>query len=117
MLPRQEMPEYRADLASVHVEFPSLDAADTARHVEFMDELMQYLDVEADVFDPADLTFLRSAQVSEQKFWIWEFYDPMGEHCYATVSEGPRGGTSVSYDTSEGLTPEQFMLAEYHACY
>ncbi len=46
MIPYEEMPEDREGLAKLEVEFPELDEAQTARHAEFMDALMKYLEAE-----------------------------------------------------------------------
>lgn len=78
---------------------------------------MEYLEKETGVFDPADVTFLRSAQVGDAKFWIWEFYDCSGVHYYATVMQRPNRGPCFGCEFVDGLTPDQAMLADYHGCY
>lgn len=61
-----------------------------------------------------DLTFLRTALVDQTRYWIWSFDEPDGDRAYATVSAGPEG-VSVGYETDYyGLTPEQFILGDYH---
>jgi hypothetical protein len=118
MIPLEQMPEYRRDLVNVPVDFPPLDEEQAVRHVEFVDSLLEYLELEGEAdLSAKDLTFLRSAQVGEKRFWIWEFEGDSSDKYYAVASEKPNGSTRLSYDPAEGLTPEQFMLAEYHECY
>ncbi len=113
MLPLDEMPEYREDLANVSVTFPSLDDKETARQSEFIKELSEYLSMEeGEGFSPADLQFLRSAQVEDTKYWIWSY-----DESYAMVSEDSKGGQCQTCNFQDGLTPEQAILADYHACY
>jgi len=116
MIPLEEMPEYRKDLSKFKVEFPELDSEQTARHPEFVDEVIDYLVCEGEDIFPEDLTFLRSAQVGEDRFWIWEFFDDANDRCYVTVAESGRSHC-VGYDSADGLTPEQAMLADHHVCY
>ena len=117
MLSLDEMPEYRADLAKIEVDFPSLSDAETARHKEFVDSIVDYLTTEGDDVRADELTFLRSAQVAESKYWIWEYVDDCGEPSYVSVSEDRDGGRCVTSNWQEELSPEQAMLADYHACY
>jgi hypothetical protein len=117
MIPIEDMPDCRADLAKFDVQFPELDKLETARHPSFVDALVDYLVLEGeDVFEE-DLSFLRSALVEATKFWIWEFVDNADERHFATVSEAPDGQQTHGYDRAEGLTPEQAILATYHDCY
>ena len=111
------MPEHRADLASVPVDFPNLDPAQTSRHIKLAARAVAYLEREGVELDVEDLTFLRSAQVAERRFWIWSFRDDLNELAYVTALEDPRGRVSLGYDDADGLTPEQALLAEYHGCY
>ena len=63
----------------------------------------------------ADLGFIRTAQVGERKYWIWRFRDEYGIECFATVECAPDGTACIGYDINYlGLTPEQYMLGDYH---
>ncbi len=115
MNPENDVPETREDLARMKVEFRTLNEAETERHWSFLDELVEYLSLEADAdLRAEDLTFLRSAQVGDHRYWIWQFKGTSLEPWYATVSESPNGSICLGCDSAEGLTPEQFMLAGHN---
>lgn len=117
MIPLEEMPDYRPDLKSVAVEFPPLDGVQTGRHPEFVPHILEYLANEFGPFDAEDLMFLRSAQVAESRYWVWEFEEDDGTRCYAIFSEPPSGGSCITADWAEEMTPAQAILADYHSCY
>lgn len=117
ILPIDQMPDYRQDLRSVSVEFPTLGTKQTARHTEFVKDLLEYLSCEGDDLDAEDLEFLRSAQVAERKYWAWRYPDTAGQWAYAFVSEGEDGQVSMGCDSEEDLAIEQAILADYHGCY
>ena len=98
------------------MEFPQLDKEQTARYPEFIDEVIDYLVNEGQDIFPEDLTFLRSALVADVRYWLWEFFDYANERCFVMACED-RGGRCIGYDRADGLTPEQAVLADYHACY
>lgn len=81
-------------------------------------DLLRYLRDEVPegaVLIPSDLAFLRTALVDQRRYWIWRFNEPAGESAYATVSATPGGVATVGYgDNYYGLTPEQFILGDYH---
>jgi hypothetical protein len=65
--------------------------------------------------DAGQLSFLRTAQVAEQQYWIWGFQEADGSPCYITVAVSPDGSSCLGYDENHyGLTPEQFMLGDDH---
>lgn len=113
------MPDDNADLANVEVDFPRLtpDSADGCPVP--MAELLAYLTDEVpdgDSLTPGDLTFVRTARVEDAEYWIWRFREPgpQGENAFAIVS---RSGQQVilGYEINYyGLSPEQFVLGDYH---
>jgi hypothetical protein len=115
----REMPDDNRQLAQVAVDFERL-REDTPRACPVrIGDLLTYLRDEVPGgarLQPADLTFLRTAQVAERRYWIWRFTEPDGgDPAYATVSVDDRGRTVRGYDTNTyGLTPEQFILGDYH---
>ncbi len=117
MITRDEMPENNKDIAKIEVDFPRLlnDAPNSCPVP--MTEILHYLSVESpdgDAIKAADLRFLRTAQVAEAEYWIWGFNESDGAKCYVTVWRKGRE-TCVGYDEDYwGLTPEQYMLADYH---
>jgi hypothetical protein len=80
-----------------------------------MEEIIEYLRIEAYPEKPteADLEFLRTAVVEGAAYWIWRFTESDGADCFVTVSRRGDSETTVGYEVNyDGLTPEQFMLAE-----
>jgi len=118
MLNYDEMPEDNELLANVEVSFPRLEPDDEVSCPASIDALLAYLNVEC--ADPGSatakqLTFLRTAEVEKQRYWIWEFREQDGTKCYATVSQSATGETCIGYDEDYyGLSPEQFILGDYH---
>jgi hypothetical protein len=118
VIPFEQMPEDREGLSRLDVEFAPLDSEETGRHPEFMSSLLDYLHKEGEQdLSAEDLTFVRSAQVGEDRYWIWEFQGDDLQRNYATAAERPDGSICLAYDSGEGLTPEQFMLGMYHHCF
>jgi hypothetical protein len=118
MLQADEMPDNNAELASVQIEFPRLDMDTADGCPTEMKDVMDYLAIEVPgghSLVASDLTFLRTAQVEDTRYWIWRFTEPDGNLAYATCSVGPDGAQTVGYDDDYyGLTPEQFILGDYH---
>ncbi len=118
MIPLEEMPADNADLANLDIRFPCLqpDTADTCP--VSLDDLISYLRRESSDYESvttSQLQFLRTAQVADHRYWIWSFRESDGSDCFATASQAPDGTTCLGYDENHyGLTPEQFMLGDYH---
>lgn len=119
LIPFEEMPEDNADLAKLNVQFPRLnpDAPETCPVA--MKDLLEYLNIEGSdgekVIRAKDLKFLRTALVGEARYWIWRLKDGFGDDSYATVCERDNIGLISGYDANYfELTPEQYLLADYH---
>jgi hypothetical protein len=121
MLPSDRMPEDNADLARTVVSFPYLPQNLAETCPVLMDEILDYLALEApdgDVLEAEDLQFLRTARVVEYDYWIWRFTESDGSEAYVAVSRRSDGQTCVVYDTNYyGLSAEQFMLGNYHGVF
>lgn len=105
------------ELPNLNVEFPRLSNDSASSSAVPMSEVLEYLEGEAAPETPseADLQFLRTARVEDADYWIWRFKESDGAECYVTVSREADGGTTIGYEENyDGLTPEQFMLGEYH---
>lgn len=117
MITRDEMPEDNKDIAAMEVDFPRLSENSAASCPVPMVEILHYLSLESpdgDEITAADLRFLRTAQVADAEYWIWDFHESTGVKCYVTVQRKV-DGICIGYDEDYwGLTPEQYMLAEYH---
>ena len=117
MMSADEMPDDNAHLASVDIEFPRLEGDSLEGCPVPLGDLLSYLAIEVpdgESLAAEDLTFLRTALVDQTRYWIWSFDEPGGGRAYATVSAGSEGVT-VGYELDYyGLTPEQFLLGDYH---
>lgn len=118
MIPFDEMPEDNAELASISVEFPMLRSNTAESCPVPLSDVVEYLrreSTDGDAVQPEQLSFLRTAQVAEQRYWIWAFQEADGSPCYVTVSVSPEGSSCIGYEENYyNLTPEQFMLGDYH---
>jgi hypothetical protein len=86
-----------------------------------MTDVLEYLRAEAsdgEAVEANQVRFIRTAQVAEQSYWIWAFRESDGCECYVTVSVSPDGSSCIGYEENHyRLSPEQFMLADYHGMF
>ena len=112
------MPDDNADLALIQIDFPRLDGDSATSCPVATSALIDYLADEVpdgDRLTEADLQFQRTADVERVRYWIWAFDEPDGDPAYVTVSVGASGGSTIGYEANfYGLTPEQFILGDYH---
>jgi len=114
-----EMPKDNADLAGVAVDFPRLREDSASSAPTAIQNVLDYLALEVpngDQLTDRDLTFVRTALVADAEYWLWRFREPGpdGQDAFVTVSRRG-GGVAVGYDPDHyGLTPEQFILGDYH---
>lgn len=117
MLSADEMPDDNAQLAFVDIDFPRLEGDSVDGCPVPLRDLLRHLADEVpdgESLTAPDLTFLRTALVDQTQYWIWTFNEPEGDRAYVTVSAGP-AGVCTGYDPDYyGLTPEQFILGDYH---
>ena len=76
-----------------------------------------YVQLESADLDAAQrsrLRFIRTAQVAEANYWLWDYTEGDGEVCYVTLRQNPDGSNLLSLDWHNGLSHEQFLLAEYY---
>lgn len=112
------LPPDTQGLAAVEVELLPLADDSPASCPASIDELLDYLALEVPggaQLTPQDLTFLRTADLGDVRYWIWWFQEPKGgEAAYATVAEDPGTSVTLGYDANEhGLSPEQFIVGEH----
>lgn len=122
MLNADEMPDDNANLANVVVEFPRLSNDTPASCPAGAQDLLRYLADEApggQRLSDADLHFLRTALVATRRYWIWRFLEPDGgDPAYLTVSQHDDGQVVIGYEADYyGLSPEQFLLGDYHGVF
>ena len=86
-----------------------------------MDDIQDYLrleDADADSVEWRELNFIRTALVADTRYWIWDYRESDGAHCYVTVSCNSEGQLCVGMDGNwHGLTPEQFILGDFHRAF
>ncbi len=119
---KKDLPDDYFELRRVPVELPRLSPDSQATCPLSMQDIQAYLDQETrGVHDPSDwgipefnLQFLRTALVEGSWYWIWRFADVDGAECFLTVSLNPDRKRVIGYDECFGLTPEQFILADYY---
>ena len=115
MISYEDMPEDNADIAKIEIDFPRLPDDTAASCPCPVHEIIDYLHLEGETVTANDLEFIRTAQVEDHRYWIWRFRDEDGEECYVTVWFRSDRTQCVGYnDNYYGLTPEQFILADYH---
>jgi hypothetical protein len=118
MIPCEDMPEDNQDLANTDVSFPYLRDNSPASCPVKIEKILEYLELEGESVEfikKEGLKFIRTAQVAKEKYCIWEFFDSENKKCYVTVSKSRWGRPCISYDEDYyGLTPEQFILGDYH---
>ena len=116
MISYDEMPENNEDLKKINIDFPHVSLTEISKPDEIEPQLLEYLELEGYIPD-GELTFLRTAKVESTIYWVWEFISD-GEKIYATASEDKNGNASIGCDEDYyGLTPEQFILGDYHDCF
>lgn len=118
MLDASQMPEDNADLAKIVIDCDRLPDDDPSSCPVSLDELLRYLVLEVpdgDALTQGDLAFCRTADVAGTHYWIWAFDEPDGEASYATVARSPNGNITLGYEANYyALTPEQYLLGDYH---
>jgi hypothetical protein len=118
MISYEEMPNDNVELAEVVIDFPLLQPNDAESCPLSMETILDYLNEESsdgDGIQAGQLKFLRTALVAEKRYWIWSFQDSDGSDCFVTASWSPNGNAEIGYDENDyDLTPEQFMLGDYH---
>src|SRR5688572_16624866 len=64
---------------------------------------------------PSDLTFVRTAQIEDKKYWLWRFETIGGGVTYATVLQEPDGSAWMAHHSGwQPRTSEEVLLDDYH---
>ena len=118
MIPYEEMPDDNAKLVDLMIDFPALQPNTAESCPVPLSDIIDYLRDESpdgETIQATQLYFLRTAQVAEKRYWIWSFQESDGSACYVTAAVSPDGSTSIGYEENYyGLSPEQFILGDYH---
>jgi hypothetical protein len=118
MIALENTPDDIEEWAKLPVDFPFLSKNTVEECPISMEDIQNYLSLEDADFDSVEfreLTFLRTAKVAEQNYWIWKYNESDGTECYVTVSSDAEGSTVTGMDSNNfNLSPEQFMLATHY---
>ena len=117
MIGREDLPEDAADWTKVKVTFPLLsdNSAESCPYSE--NQVFEYVQIESADTGSAErgrLQFCRTAQVGKTNYWLWEYTESDGEVCYVVFSQTEDGDTCLGLSESNGLSHEQFMLADFY---
>jgi hypothetical protein len=52
--------------------------------------------------------------VRETQYWIWTYTESDGEETFVTVGLKDNGSTRLGIASPNGLTPDQFLMADYY---
>ena len=110
------MPENNKDLSKIEIDFPHASFDEVSEPKEIEPYVLDYLERE-DYLPDGKLKFLRTAKVDDTVYWIWGFTSE-SEKTYVTATQDKNGDTCLGCDTDYyGLTPEQYILGDYHNCF
>lgn len=114
---RSSLPEDAAEWTSVSVSFPRLKDDSASSCPETVEEIMAYVRTESGDTNNAEqnrLSFLRTAQIAKCKYWLWRYQEYDGAECFVVFRLKPDGSTSLGLSETNGLSPEQYLLAEQY---
>ena len=81
------------------------------------EEVFEYVRMESadsDESDKSRLEFLRTAVVTNVKYWVWKYTEIDGLAQFVTVKAAPDDSSRLSLAEPNGLSLEQFLLADYY---
>jgi hypothetical protein len=116
VIAREKLPDDAADWADVTVAFPRLTRDAPSSCPCSSEEVFAYVQKEsADLenADPSRLVFVRTALVADAQYWLWSYAEADGEDLFVTCRVDSDGAT-LGLASPNGLSPEQFILAEYY---
>ncbi len=118
----ESLPEDNEQLGTVPVELPSIPGESESSCPVEIESVVAYLRMEArggDQLTVDDLTFERTVDLGDAQFWVWSFRELEGaDRAYATVRRNPDGALRSGYEADYyGLSPAQFVIAEYCGCW
>jgi hypothetical protein len=80
-----------------------------------LSELVRYVRTHTDEgrrINPSDLTFVRTAQIEECRYWMWR-YRASGTRWYALVMEDAAGPWMCCHRAEDRSAPEDVLLDDY----
>lgn len=117
MIARDQLPDDAADWSAVAISFPRLSDDTSNSCPRSADEIFEYIQKESGDLQnatPGRLVFVRTAQVADAKYWLWSYTEADGEGVFVTCRVDADGATTVGLADPNGLSAEQFLLADYY---
>lgn len=117
MIPRADLPEDASKWQSVRVHFDRLGEDSPVSCPNSEDEVFEYVQAESGDSTAANrvrLEFIRTAAVAEAKYWMWSYREEDGRLIYVVFRSDPDGSGVVGLSETNGLSPEQYLLADYY---
>lgn len=115
------LPEDNEQLSKVLVDLPTVPGESASSSPIALESLLAYLRLEApggEELTADSLTFERTVDLVDAQFWVWSFREPeTGDRSYATVRRDSDGALTSGYEADYGLSPAQFVVAEYCSCW
>ena len=114
---RSELPDDAAAWNELDVFFERLPEDSAASCPIAEEDAFQYVRTEsadAAEADRARMHFLRTAQVEETRYWMWCYREVDGRLSYVVVRLDPDGTVTLGLAEPNGLSTEQYLLADYH---
>ena len=103
-------------LASVRSSLPYLPDNSAASCPVSAQQVARYVraHTEGVPVDPKQISFVRTAQVEDCRYWMWE-YRVEGTPSYALVMEDGEGAWLSNRAAEPRLSPEEILLADYQS--
>jgi hypothetical protein len=117
VIDRDKLPDDAADWAKIPITLPRLDDDTADSCPASLAKLMDYVRMESgdtDNAEPERLNFVRTAKVAESSYWLWTYTDKDDELNYMVLREDPDGSITLGLSGPNGLSPEQYLLADYY---
>lgn len=117
MISRSELPEDAAEWASITVDLPRQEPDLPDSCPVPMIEIIDYIKAEsadAGDVDEGRLSFIRTALVNQDRYWIWSYKERDGAECFIVARLKQDGSIGLCLSSPNGLNPEQYMLADYY---
>ncbi|MDP1614566.1 MAG: hypothetical protein Q8L68_02095 [Methylococcales bacterium] len=117
MIPlRNELPEDAADWVSVNIDLQRLCPDSNETCPLSFEQLFGFIKIESSDTDSASrnrFSFIRTAMINSKKYWLWTYTESDGSECFVLVQQDEKGSLMTSLTNSNGLSAEQYILADY----
>ncbi len=105
------------DLLAYNIVLDTPDDASEAACPVTPEERLDYVKMEMSIEKVKRMTFKRAAQLGDSVYWIWKYFDEDNAPCYFAVEKGADGSLLLMTDDTDGLSPEQYLVAAHFRLY